>query len=155
MDDKPIPVVLGPGAGAQYAPAGHPQAVVKADGGATAGAYSLLELTVAGAGPPPHVHHVAAEAFYVLEGAVSIRVGADTVWAAAGAFVLVPPGTPHTFANAGAAPARMLTIFSPPGFEQFFARTAALDEPPGSPEFLAKVQEIRQSLGTDLADLGG
>ncbi len=65
--------------------------------------------------------------------------------------VLVPRGTPHTFINAGDRPGKMLTIFSPPGFEQFFPRVVALTEEPGSPGHLAQVQAIRRSLGADLS----
>jgi hypothetical protein len=31
----------------------------------------------------------------------------------------VPPGTVHTFANTGSAPARFLNIYQPSGFEQY------------------------------------
>ena len=34
----------------------------------TGGAYALIEHTVVGDGPPPHIHTAEEEAFYVLEG---------------------------------------------------------------------------------------
>ena len=35
-----------------------------------------------------------------------------------GTFVLVPPGTHHTFANRGDEPVRMLNIHAPAGFDR-------------------------------------
>ena len=142
--------MLAPGEGERYSPPGHPDVALKAGASATLGAYSLLEFTVAGNGPPMHVHHDAEEAFYVLDGEITIRIGADSIQAIAGSFVLIPRETPHTFDNAGERPSRMLTIFSPPGFEQFFPQVAALTEPAGSPEFLAAVESIRHSLNGDV-----
>ena len=73
--------------------------------------------------------------FYVLEGELNIRVGERTVTATAGAFVLVPRGTVHTFANAGTASAKLLILISPAGFEQFFEEIA------GPPD-LAKIMAL-------------
>ena len=81
----------------------------------------------------------------------AIALGTDSIQAIAGSFILIPRETPHTFDNASEHPSRMLTIFSPPGFEQFFPQVAALPEPAGSPEFLAAVQTIRRKLNTELA----
>ena len=51
-------------------------------------------------------------------------VGERTVTATAGAFVLVPRGTVHTFSKAGTASAKILIIISPAGFEKFFEEIA-------------------------------
>jgi len=59
-----------------------------------------------------------------LEGTLNILVGERTVTATAGAFILVPRGTVHTFSNGGSAPAKVLVIISPAGFEQFFEEIA-------------------------------
>ncbi len=144
--------MLAPGEGERYSPPGHPAVALKAGASATLGAYSLLEFTVAENGPPMHVHHDAEEAFYVLDGEITIRIGTETIQANAGSFVLIPRETPHTFDNASDHPSRMLTIFSPPGFEQFFPQVAALTEPAGSPAFLAAVQSIRRSLNGDMVN---
>ena len=146
--------VLADGEGDRYAPPGHPEVVVKAASEQTGGAYSLLEFTVDVDGPPLHVHHETEEAFYILEGEVEITVGPTTVRAVAGGFVLIPRETPHTFKNGGSKPARILTIFSPAGFEQFFIQVAAVEDSPETPGFRAAVQRIRQSLGGDVVDAG-
>lgn len=84
--------------------------------------YSLLEWMAPPwiPGPPLHIHRETDEAFYVLEGACGFQVGDETVVGAAGAFVRVPRGLPHTFWNAGAVSARLLILFSPVGFESYF-----------------------------------
>jgi oxalate decarboxylase/phosphoglucose isomerase-like protein (cupin superfamily) len=46
----------------------------------------------------------------------------------AGSFVLIPRGTVHTFWNAGSTPAKLLVIFSPAGFEQFFVEVVGDEE---------------------------
>ncbi|MCK8602620.1 cupin domain-containing protein [Desulfoferrobacter suflitae] len=91
----------------------------------TGGAYALIEGEVVGDGPPPHIHAAEEEAFYVLEGELNVLVGERTVTATAGAFVLVPRGTVHTFSKkAGTASAKILIIISPAGFEKFFEEIA-------------------------------
>jgi mannose-6-phosphate isomerase-like protein (cupin superfamily) len=90
----------------------------------TRGAYALIEHTVAGDGPPPHIHATEEEAFYLLEGELNVVIGERTVTAKAGAFVLVPRGTVHTFSKAGTASAKVLVIISPAGFEKFFEEIA-------------------------------
>jgi uncharacterized cupin superfamily protein len=50
---------------------------------------------------PFHVHHNDDEAWYVLEGTLCVRRGAEVVQAQAGEGVLVPKGTPHTYWNPG------------------------------------------------------
>jgi mannose-6-phosphate isomerase-like protein (cupin superfamily) len=61
---------------------------------------------------PLHVHFNDDEAWYVLEGTVCVRCGDETVEAHAGAAVLVPRGTPHTYWNPGAGPLRYLLIMT-------------------------------------------
>jgi mannose-6-phosphate isomerase-like protein (cupin superfamily) len=55
---------------------------------------------------PLHVHHLDDEAWYVLEGALTVSVGERDVTVPAGGAVLVPAGTPHTFWNPLPEPAR-------------------------------------------------
>ena len=100
----------------------------KASGSETGGGYALIETTVVGDGPPPHIHKSEEEAFYVLEGSLNVVVGEQTIKANAGAFVLVPRGTVHTFSKVGTS-AKILIIISPAGFEKFFEEVA------GPPDF--------------------
>jgi mannose-6-phosphate isomerase-like protein (cupin superfamily) len=61
---------------------------------------------------PLHLHHSDDEAWYVLEGALRVRVGSNEVEARAGAGVFVPRGTPHTYWNPGLEPVRYLLVMT-------------------------------------------
>lgn len=71
-------------------------------------------------GPPQHRHARHDEGFYILSGTVRFTVGHDTYDVAAGTLVMVPPGTPHTFANLTDQPAVMLSTFTPDLYVQYF-----------------------------------
>ena len=62
---------------------------------------------------PKHVHHKDDETWYVLEGVLGVLVGEKEVEARAGAAVMVPRGTPHTFWNAGSGRLRYLLVMTP------------------------------------------
>jgi quercetin dioxygenase-like cupin family protein len=66
-------------------------------------------------GAQPHIHLEHVDAFYVLEGEVTFRVGPklDTVRAGAGTFLMVPPGLVHAFDNDSDATARWLNFHAP------------------------------------------
>lgn len=68
-------------------------------------------------GPDPHVHRQHTDAWYVLDGELTFRLGpeAKRVRAAAGSFVAVPPNLVHSFANEGAEAARFLNFHTPDG----------------------------------------
>ena len=59
---------------------------------------------------PMHVHHADDEAWHVISGALQFRFENQQVIAPAGATVLVPAGTAHTFGNAGPGPSRFIII---------------------------------------------
>lgn len=87
----------------------------------TGGAYALTDSWVPpGGGPPIHVHHGEAEAFWVLEGELEIVAGGQTFTARAGSLVHLPKDVPHGYTNAGTMPARFLTLLVPAGLERFF-----------------------------------
>ena len=54
-----------------------------------------------GDGPPPHVHHLHADCFFVLEGALSMRIGEEERLVEPLSWVQVPHDVVHTFAAAG------------------------------------------------------
>jgi mannose-6-phosphate isomerase-like protein (cupin superfamily) len=125
----------------------------KATGEQTGGAYGLVETAVPGgsSGPPPHVHHGEEEAFYVLDGELTVLIGDREVAAGAGTFALVPRGTVHTFSNRTDREARFLVIISPAGFERAFAEMAeaapSADEPPD----MARLLEIAARYNLEIA----
>ncbi|WP_189546718.1 cupin domain-containing protein [Streptomyces gelaticus] len=71
-------------------------------------------------GPPQHHHAQHDKSFYVLSGTVRFTVGDKDHDATTGTLVMVPPGTPHTFANLTDQPAVMLSTFTPDLYVQYF-----------------------------------
>ncbi len=59
---------------------------------------------------PLHVHDADDEAWHVISGALRFRLADRVLIAEAGATVLIPAGTAHTFGNAGPAPSRYVFI---------------------------------------------
>src|SRR6266567_4889609 len=110
---------------------------VKAGAVDTRGAYSVFEQAMApvALGPGHHIHDCAEEAWYILDGELTFRIGDAITRAGAGTFVLVPRGVAHSYANPGAAPARYLTLFSPPQ-DRFWEQLTDLVEsaPDGQPD---------------------
>jgi mannose-6-phosphate isomerase-like protein (cupin superfamily) len=63
---------------------------------------------------PLHVHHADDEAWYVLEGALRVRLDDDVIEAGPGAAVFAPKGTPHAYGNARKGePVRYLLVLTP------------------------------------------
>jgi mannose-6-phosphate isomerase-like protein (cupin superfamily) len=60
-----------------------------------------------------HVHHEDDEAWYVLAGRLGFQVGDGRREVGAGEALMVPRGTPHSYWNAQAAPARYLLVMTP------------------------------------------
>jgi quercetin dioxygenase-like cupin family protein len=99
--------------------------VFLATGKDTGGAYVLAEAFVPpGGGPPPHYHTREEESFYVQEGEVTFTVNGKSIQGTPGTFVQIPRGTPHAFTNATSAPAKMLILCTPAGFENFIGEFA-------------------------------
>jgi quercetin dioxygenase-like cupin family protein len=72
--------------------------MVKVRDSDTAGAYSVHDNTIppGSPGPRPHLHRDHEEAFYVLKGELTVRVGPRKIVAPAGSFVVVPRGAWRT-----------------------------------------------------------
>jgi mannose-6-phosphate isomerase-like protein (cupin superfamily) len=74
-----------------------------------AGVSFLLVNPPPGDGPALH-QHAYAEVFVVQEGQARFTAGHETLDVAGGHIVVVPPGTPHRFVNAGTGELRMVNI---------------------------------------------
>jgi mannose-6-phosphate isomerase-like protein (cupin superfamily) len=108
-------------------------AEIKASAADTGGQYALLEITApAGLQTPLHVHYREDEGFYVLEGAVTIEVGDQTVELGAGEHAFGPPNIPHRF-TVGPDGARMIWVLTPGGFEDFVADVSVPAQAPTVP----------------------
>jgi len=113
--------IVGPGEG-EIALSAPVRVRILEDGSSTAHRLGLAELTVAPrtAGPPQHRHAQHDEGFYVVSGQARFTVGETSYDAPAGTLVMVPPGAPHTFANATDEPAVLLNTFTPDLYVQYF-----------------------------------
>jgi mannose-6-phosphate isomerase-like protein (cupin superfamily) len=128
---------------------------IKATAESTGGAYGLFESWIPpGYSPPLHVHHREDEAFWVLEGELSMRCGDRTFRAAAGSFVFLPRGVPHSFVVEGNRPARMLTVLTPGGGEGFFIAAGRPPDgdglPPAAPPDIALLRRVSAQYGSDI-----
>src|SRR5438270_237969 len=75
----------------------------------TNGAWSLVELTeMPGYHTNLHRHNHTSEAFYVLEGVLTVKINDTISDYPAGSYVLIPPGTVHAQGNRGKIPVRVL-----------------------------------------------
>jgi pimeloyl-ACP methyl ester carboxylesterase/mannose-6-phosphate isomerase-like protein (cupin superfamily) len=108
--------------GGEVALAGPIRLRILEDGATTAHRLGVAEITIAPhtQGPPQHRHGRHDEGFYVVAGTASFTVGEDSYQAPAGTLVMVPPGAPHTFANAGDEPVILLNTFTPDLYVQYF-----------------------------------
>jgi mannose-6-phosphate isomerase-like protein (cupin superfamily) len=107
---------------------------VKATSDETNGIFSLLEAEEPPHfGPPLHIHHDAAEAFYVLEGEYLMFLDDREEVCPAGSFIFIPAGMRHGF-RVGAAPSRKLNFYFPAAMIGYFdelsdsMRRAEVDE---------------------------
>ena len=95
--------------------------VFKLFGEQTNGQVSVVEHPFpVGACVPPHMHTREDEYSIVMEGEIGFRSGDREVVLGAGGYITKPRGETHAMWNAGRAPARMIEIISPAGFEHFF-----------------------------------
>ena len=118
--------VIPPGEGTHYE-WGNDTPFVKVSGAETGGAYCLIEDNL----KPSfslglHRHDTHAETFYILEGALDFYLEDRWVRAKAGTTLHVPPGVEHACKVADGAPAKMLMVMQPSGFDEFLAVMAGM-----------------------------
>ena len=93
---------------------------VKASESETSGVVSVLEAEEPpGFGPPIHVHHDCAEAFYVLEGEYIMCLEDREFVCPAGSFIFIPQGAQHGF-RVGEVPSRKLNFYFPASMIGYF-----------------------------------
>lgn len=84
-------------------------------------------LSIAGAGPVPHLHAAIEEVFYILEGELYFRPETSAFMAKKDDTITIPKGgIIHNFKNNSANPAKLLFIVYPAGLDDFFIESAAL-----------------------------
>jgi mannose-6-phosphate isomerase-like protein (cupin superfamily) len=129
--------------------------VMRSTGETTNGAFGLMEHSMMppGFASPYHTHHREDEAFYVLEGEMAFVCGGKWLKAGPGTYVFGPRKIPHGFKVIGNAPARMLLLCAPAGFEHFVLELSepATDPtlPPASPD-MAKLIALAAEYHIDI-----
>jgi mannose-6-phosphate isomerase-like protein (cupin superfamily) len=119
MGGVEVTTVLHAGEGEQVG--GATAVTIKAGGEQTGGTFYLGEVVAQPdfPGPPRHVHQRLHDAFYVLDGTLTVQIGDETVELAPGGFACVPPGVAHTFSNRTQASVRFLNFNTPSGWEHY------------------------------------
>jgi quercetin dioxygenase-like cupin family protein len=75
---------------------------------------AFVEFTTrAGEEPPDHTHGTEDEIFYVLNGDLAVRCGAETFDVAEGGFIFLPRGIEHGYRIRSKGDVRLLVITSP------------------------------------------
>ena len=126
-------------------------------GDETDGKYALWEAIVPpGGGPPPHVHSLEEEAFYILEGEITFTIDEMRLVATTGMFANLPVGTPHSFKNESGHPAKMLILVAPAGLEKMFFEIAvpvpqgATSAPPPTQDEIEKLLAVAPRYGVEI-----
>ena len=110
----------------------------------TNGAWSLVELKeMPGYKTNLHRHNHTDEAFYVLEGVLTVKIIDKISEYPAGSYVLIPRGTPHAQGDRGRVPVKLLLTMTPGGFERSFKDRVELFKTakPDDPDFRKKRKE--------------
>jgi quercetin dioxygenase-like cupin family protein len=108
-------------------------------------------VALGGGGRPPLHRHDFDETFYVLEGELTFQLGDERFTRKAGELAFAPRGVPHTYANLSGAPAQILLVITPAGFERYFdsiaARITGTEPPPEAAKPIPKVITLGPPLG--------
>ncbi len=115
--------------------------VVKVAAADTEGRVTLVEdLLKPGFDLPRHHHRQMTEIFYILDGDVTFEWDDGVTEAVPGMTVAVPPGVwHHVFSPRGG---RLLTVFTPGGFDRYMAELAGLtDLQLGDPTLMAELSQ--------------
>lgn len=138
--DPSVARVLGSGDGEIFGSPGAVRDRFMVGGDESGGGFSLCEhlMPPHALAAPLHRHTREDEYSFVLEGLVGAFLGDEEVFGEVGDLIFKPRGQWHTFWNAGDAPARILEIISPGGFENAFREMHALGDAL-TPEVMAEV----------------
>lgn len=98
-------------------------------------------------GPPVHYHKEMWEAFYVMEGELTLVLGNEVRTASSGSYTMIPPETRHTFRNDSDNPVKCLIWCSPGGFEEYFRRLVPIIES-GPPFDTSAIDELAREFDT-------
>ncbi|KAJ7524897.1 hypothetical protein O6H91_17G026700 [Diphasiastrum complanatum] len=120
---------------------------LKVLGNETGGSYSLFEVLVPpGSGPPPHIHTLEDESWYMLEGELIWLVGGKKFHAKPGSFIHLPRFVPHTFTNRFDKTSVMVVTSAPGGFEKWFLQVGTEVQDPTEDPPQVSMTEMRKAM---------
>jgi quercetin dioxygenase-like cupin family protein len=124
---------------------GEGQVRILAAADVTGGSWAALERTE----PPDtrtglHRHNSMDEAFYVVSGTLTVFVNGRLHELPPGSFVFIPRGTPHAQGNRTPSTIKVVSFFSPAGWEQSARARAEVHRkyPAGTAEFAERIGEV-------------
>ena len=120
-----------------------------ATGEDTQGRFALIEAVARkGNVPPPHIHYLEDEIFYVLEGEVVVSVDNRTIKGTPGTMIFLPRDVRHSFAIESEQ-VRMLILLTPAGLERWFKEfsvpAAAMTLPPAEEPAYGEIQRMLEA----------
>jgi quercetin dioxygenase-like cupin family protein len=126
--------------------------LMRSTGETTNGAFGLMEQWTIppGFASPYHVHHLEDEAFYVLEGEIAFVCDGKWIKTGPGAYIFGPREIPHGFKAIGTAPARMLLLCAPAGFERFVLEMSEDFTSPPAPPDMTKLISLAAKYKIDI-----
>jgi quercetin dioxygenase-like cupin family protein len=126
--------------------------LMRSTGETTNGAFGLMEqwMIPPGFASPYHVHHLEDEAFYVLEGEIAFVCDGKWIKTGPGAYIFGPREIPHGFKAIGTAPARMLLLCAPAGFERFVLEMSEDFTSPPAPPDMTKLISLAAKYKIDI-----
>lgn len=115
----------------------------------THGQFALIEMVGRrGSVPPPHIHRLEDETFYVLEGEIVVSVADETFRGTPGTMIFLPRNVRHSF-TIESETCRMLVLVTPAGFEDWFKEFSvpapAMTLPPATEPAYSEVQRMLEA----------
>ena len=118
----------------------------------------VLEMTLpVGSAPPLHVHDTLDDTWYILDGQMVVRCGAEALVARAGDWVSMPRGVPHAFRVVGQREARILLVHDNASFRDLIrdiSTPATAHVVPSNPTFPPMEELARIAASHDLKPIG-
>jgi len=152
--NPPAPTVVAPGEGDVLA-VGPSRVTQKIGGAMTAGHFGMVEYAVAPRFVAPiawHWHTKESWIGYIVSGRITVTFPDRSIELAAGGTIVVPARCPFMWSNPSDEPAKLLFIYTPAGFENYFREVnAVIAEHPGvAPKDLSpQLQPLWQKYGIE------
>jgi quercetin dioxygenase-like cupin family protein len=100
-------------------------------------------------GPPLHRHSREDEWFYVLDGEITLEIEGQRIALRRGGSAFAARGSAHTFQNFSDAPAEILVVVTPGGFNEFFEELSLFSQQ-ASVSDKAGIEPIARKFGIEI-----